>query len=342
MPVFLFVYIIYIGGPKCPTRKLSELIDTLLKPFLNHVKSYIRDSIDFLNKCDRSTDGNTVIATFDVVGLYTNIPHTFGMEAVRYFLLKYKEDVHPRFNIPFILESIDFTLKKNTCVFDNECLLQLQGTARGTVFAPTYANLSMGYHEIKLYDLIKLNYNLDIRQYFVENWKRFLDDCEILLNTDLIKPDDLSTILNFVNNDIQFSMELNDNKLPFLDILTTISGKKIWMNIYSKPTDSKRYVSYICNHPKPCLKNIPFCLARCICMIVENKNVRYMKLKELRTILKTQKYPKMVVEKGIEKARAIPQAQLRSEKLKKKDDILPSISTCNPNNPNMFPKSREI
>ena len=66
---------------------------------------------------------------------------------------------------------------------------------------------------------------------------------------------------------------------------------------------------------------MPFCLARRICMIVENKNVRYMKLKELRTILKLRKYPKMVVEKGIEKALAIPLEQLRNEKLKKKDDI---------------------
>ena len=52
----------------------------------------------------------TFIAIFDVVGRYTNISHTFGIEAVRYFLLKYKEDIHPRFNIPFILESIDFIL----------------------------------------------------------------------------------------------------------------------------------------------------------------------------------------------------------------------------------------
>ena len=145
-----------------------------------------------------------------------------------------------------------------------------------TVFAPTYANLSMGYHEIKLYNLIELNYSVDMRQYFVENRKRFLDDCKILLKTDPIKPDDLLTILNSVNNNIQFSMKLNDNKLPFLDIFITKSGKKIWMNI------SKRYVSYLSNHPKPCLKNIPFCLARRICMIVENKNVRYMKLKELK------------------------------------------------------------
>ena len=45
-----------VRGPKCPTRKLSELIDTLLKPFLKHVKSYIRDSI-----CDRNTNGSTLL-----------------------------------------------------------------------------------------------------------------------------------------------------------------------------------------------------------------------------------------------------------------------------------------
>ena len=71
-------------------------------------------------------------------------------------------------------------------------------------------------------------------------------------------------------------------------------------------------------------------------MTVENKNVRYMKLKELRPILKTQKYPQMVVEKRIEKAFAIPQEQHRSEKLKKKDDILPFVSTYNPNNQTCF------
>ena len=57
-------------------------------------------------------------------------------------------------------------------------------------------------------------------------------------------------------------------------------------------------------------------------MIAENENVRYMKLKELGTSLKTQKYPKMVVEMGIEKALAISQERLRSEKLKKRDNIL--------------------
>ena len=37
-----------VGGPKCPARKLSQLIDILLKPFLKHIKIFIRDSLDFL------------------------------------------------------------------------------------------------------------------------------------------------------------------------------------------------------------------------------------------------------------------------------------------------------
>ena len=65
----------------------------------------------------------------------------------------------------------------------------------GTVFTPIDTNLILTYHGIKTYDLIELNYRLYMRQYFVENWKRFLDDCEKLLITDLIKPDNLFTIL---------------------------------------------------------------------------------------------------------------------------------------------------
>ena len=66
-----------------------------------------------------------------------------------------------------------------------------------------------------------------------------------------------------------------------------------------------------------------------------------MKLQELIIILKTQKYPQLTVQKGIEKPFAVPQEQLRSEKLKS-NNILPFISTYNPNSSKVFPKVREI
>ena len=66
----------------------------------------------------------------------------------------------------------------------------------GTIFAPTYANPTMVYYEIQFYFVIKNTYNLVVSKYFGENRSRFLDNCEILLNTNIIKPNDLLTFLN--------------------------------------------------------------------------------------------------------------------------------------------------
>ena len=104
------------------------------------------ETVDFLNKCDRNdrnNDGNAIILTFDEGSLHIKIPHTFGLEAVRYFLIKHENDIYPRFNLTFILKSIDVILENNTCVFDYKYFGQLQDTAMGIVFPPTYANLSM-------------------------------------------------------------------------------------------------------------------------------------------------------------------------------------------------------
>ena len=162
-----------------------------------------------------------------VVRIYPHILHIFGLEAVRYFSLKYK-DFHPRYNIPFI----SYLKEKKTCVIENEHFLLYQGTAMSAVLQPNYAKLSFEYHKIKVY-------YLDIRQYFMKNFQRLLDDCEILSKTYLRQQDDLLTILTSIDNDIPFSMDISYNKFPFLDIVIIKSSTQIWINIFSKPTDSK-------------------------------------------------------------------------------------------------------
>ena len=162
-----------VRGPKCPTRKLSQLIDILLKPFLKCIKSFIHDSLDFLSKCSRDVDENTEIVTFGVISSYISIPHEFGLEAIDYFLTKYGEGLHPRFRKEFVLESANFILKNNTLTFDSEFYLKIKRTVMGTVFAPTYANLTMGYHEIKVYSSISQSYNL-ASKHFQNSWFRYL------------------------------------------------------------------------------------------------------------------------------------------------------------------------
>ena len=35
-----------VAGPACPTHRLSNLIDIILQPFLQNIKSYVRDDLD--------------------------------------------------------------------------------------------------------------------------------------------------------------------------------------------------------------------------------------------------------------------------------------------------------
>ena len=136
--------------------------------------------MDFLIKCPIHVDEDTEIVTFEVISLYTSIPHELDLEAIAYSLTKYQEDLHPIFQKEFVLQSANFILKNNTWTFDSEFYLQIKGTAMGTIFAPTYANLTMGYHEIKVYSVIRQSYAL-ASKHFKNSWFRFLDDCQILL-----------------------------------------------------------------------------------------------------------------------------------------------------------------
>ena len=72
-----------VGRPNCPTKRLSYFLDALLKPYLKHLNSYIRHSVDFLNKYPREVDHpDTEIVTFDVTSSYTRIPHGYGLKAL--------------------------------------------------------------------------------------------------------------------------------------------------------------------------------------------------------------------------------------------------------------------
>ena len=100
-----------VGGSSCSTRRLSYFLDTLLKPCLKHIKSYIRDSVDFLTKYLREVDPDAEIVTFDVARLYTRISHECGLKDLGYFLANSKEEMNSRLKRQFILDAADFILK---------------------------------------------------------------------------------------------------------------------------------------------------------------------------------------------------------------------------------------
>ncbi|MCG8076000.1 MAG: GIY-YIG nuclease family protein, partial [Candidatus Thiodiazotropha taylori] len=329
-----------VAGPRCETSRLSSLLDILLKPFLKHVKSYLRDDIDFLNFLPNNVPENTLLVSFDVVSLYSNIPHTLGQEAVSYWLEKYPELISERFSKDFILEGLKLILENNNFSFNDLHFNQSKGTAMGTKVAPTYATLVLGFLEETLYENIKLEMGEQFGQYVENQWKRYLDDCFILWQMSREDLNIMESILNSLHEDIIFKIQVNPVQLPFLDTLVIKNGTSISTDIYFKVTDSKQYLNFKSCHPKHTKTNVPFSLARRICTIVSDKTLLNHRLKELATTLTKRNYPLSIIQHGISKALQIPRKNLLNvkEKTKEKTEekVTPFISTHNPKNKEMF------
>ena len=136
-----------ISGPESPTQRLSCIIETLLKPIVPHLITYIKDDWEFIQFLPRSLTFDSDMYSCDIESLYTSIPTELGLEAIEYWIMRKRDLIPQRFTKEFILESIEFILKNNNFLFDSKMFNQIIGTAMGTKCAPPYACLTIGYQE---------------------------------------------------------------------------------------------------------------------------------------------------------------------------------------------------
>ena len=332
-----------VAGPNCPTHRISHLIDRLLQPFLNLLPSYIKDSTDVLNKLPKTVTESTLLITIDVEGLYNNITHDLGLTALTYWLSKYPS-LLDRIPTSFILESAKLILENNTFVFNADNYRQLMGTAMGTKFAPAYAALSLGFLENKLYQQIDSRYSSILSRQFKNNYKRYLDDILIVLDKNVIKVDEILNLLNNLDNQLIFKYETSGILVHFLDIKIYIKNNQIETDVYYKSTDTKQYLQFNSCHPRHTKNAVPYNLARRICTLVSEKDVKHNRLSELVVYLKQCGYPKNIIDMGINKASNIPRKTLLDNASNTKNDtrLLPYINTHNPNYNNKYPIIKEV
>ena len=147
--------------------------------------------------------------------------------------------------------------------------------------APTYATQTLAYLEKNLYKIIGKKYSNNIKGELTKSWKRYLHDCFIFWKCQWGDINKLYNLLQNLHLKIKFTMEHSSNKLPFLDTLIKNENGQIIRDIYHKPTDTHKYLTFNSHHPQNCIKSIPYTLAHKICTTITNKNLRKTCLKEL-------------------------------------------------------------
>ena len=196
---------------------------------------------------------------------------------------------------------MELVLTNSTFQFNGDYFSIVKGTATGTTVAPTYATLTIAFLEVELYSRIRILYGDAICKYFIENWKRFLDDCFILWKKSF---GDFQNILNILNNldpSINFTCEQSDTGLSFLNLYMYKDNGSIKSDIFYKDTDSHDYLPFNSCHPRHIKTNIPGNLARMICTIVQDPDRKEHRLQELKKWLRNAGYPKGLVNNQIKK-----------------------------------------
>lgn len=236
-----------VAGPVCPTRRLSDMIDILLQPFMTKIASYIKDDFHFLNFILDEVPEDSLLCTLDVVSLYSNIPHSLCIEAITYWIEKYPGVLPHGISKDFIIDSICLILNNNFFQFGNLNFKKTDGTAMGTKMAHTYATLPLAFLENKPYNEIELKFDSTVKEVFLKSWKRYLDDCFIIGNNARGNINVLFNILHCLHKDIKFTKHCIETELPFLDFLVIKSKDKLLTDIYYK---TKQYLHFKSCHPR--------------------------------------------------------------------------------------------
>ncbi|CAF4753319.1 unnamed protein product [Rotaria sp. Silwood2] len=211
-----------VSGLKHPTIKISKYLDDLLRPLFDQIASNttVTSGFEVIKKLYRWSTHNlrqeTLLCTIDVVDLYTMIPQTEGVLAIKRMLDYLKVKEIDGLKTETIIRLSRFVIKNNYFSYNGQYYHQIRGGAMGSPLTLTIANCCMFFLER---DIVKQITNGG------GFYLRYIDDIFITINwpnRHLYKQIDRWN--NFDSN-IQFKAQLSystkdgAHKIPFWPIL---------------------------------------------------------------------------------------------------------------------------
>ncbi|KAJ8045213.1 hypothetical protein HOLleu_08171 [Holothuria leucospilota] len=309
------------------TEHLSAFVDSFLQPLLPKIRSYIKDTTQFLQKLSEietvSLSNDCLLVTLDVSSLYTNIPHLDGIKACERFLVG--ENI-ARPLVSKLCSLMKFILSHNNFSFEGEHYVQAHGTAMGTKMAPAYACLFMATLEEDF---------LEGRAHRPVLYLRFIDDIFMIWDQGEAELINFIRDLNNAHGSIKFTHHFSPTSLPFLDVLVSLRDSSIHTSVYCKPTDRHAYLQYTSFHPNHIKESIVYSQALRLKRICADPTDFRAKLSELKLRFLDRGYPLRLINAICRKTNKFPREQLLQYKSKVNYDRIPFVTTY-------FPQCRRL
>lgn len=215
-----------------PTHKLSSWINSKFTKITPPPPSLsIKNSIELAEMLKNIVlDDDEILVSFDVIALYPSIPMKSALEYIDEWLTESDlSDVEAE----ALSEATKLCMEQSEYQYGGKFYKLKDGTSMGNPLSCFIANTFMG----------KLETSLQKQNKLPRFWQRYVDDV-----IAIVKETEIENILDLLNVQyptIKFTIEKENSyrKLPFLDLELTRNNNKIEINVYRKPTTTKRYIT---------------------------------------------------------------------------------------------------
>ncbi|XP_041466218.1 uncharacterized protein LOC121416797 [Lytechinus variegatus] len=275
-----------------PTELISQYLDSIFSPIVKGLPTYVRDSSEMIRTLETITlpeHGEKFLFTLDVKSLYTIIPQSDGLNAIRFYLRSHQSANRP--DEDTIVRLTDLVLTRSSFSFNGKYYKQKKGVKMGTKMGPSYACLFMGYIESRFLS----NYEGLPKHLLL---RRYIDD---YLGIAVSSKDEVMEFIDRLGNmhpSVQLTNEVSDASVAFLDLKVTIEGTGITTSVHYKLTDSHTFLNYASSHPPACKNSIPFSQLSRIRRICSEEDDYNQRADEMQHFFKQRGYPDEILTKA--------------------------------------------
>ena len=231
-----------------PTRQVSNFLHSEMLQTAKESFSYLDNSLDFTRLLDNIIPNREmVVLTADIKSLYTNIPTGEGPPIVANKVAgKCAKKAHK------LKTLLSLVLENNVFAFNGNFYKQINGTAMGTIMAPTYANCYLrAKEEAGLANWLVPNHPS------VKLYKRYIDDIGCLFDNTNGTLGQFIRAMKLAYAPLQLTFKIGQQKIVFLDLELSLNDQtqRIDYEMYRKPSNNKSYIPSSSNHPVHMLHN---------------------------------------------------------------------------------------
>ena len=244
---------VFIGRPiissvSSPLNRIAQFLDFYLLPEVMKSPAYLKDTAHTIRTIESlSLPDNVLLATIDVVGMFTAVPQEEALEIAMKTLASIIPSScdPPRPSLAFMSKLIKLVLYRNSFEFNNEFFLQISGCPMGLRSSPSLCCLVVN----KLVDMIM---HLDEK---VISFHIYMDDCLLFWNGSQTELDAFIANINDIHPTLHFTHTSSPQEIQFLDLIIFKGDRfrlsnTLDVSCFTKPTETFCYLDRSsCHNP---------------------------------------------------------------------------------------------